>query len=150
MLEFDDEEDMELLRDIGEKAHYLSVTHENGKYRVYILIKLLSGAYERRVRRLHQVRDNNAGQRARRHAEYGRAVGEDKATAQLIKEILDRFDNETNVDRTTAFRAVVDYLVKEESAEITRRAHSGDADDAARKDIRRGKARRGRVRKERS
>lgn len=44
---------------------------------------------------------------------------EDKATAQLIKEILDRFDNETNVDRTTAFRAVVDYLVKEESAEIT-------------------------------
>ena len=37
MLEFDDEEDMELLRDIGEKAHYLSVTHENGKYRVYIL-----------------------------------------------------------------------------------------------------------------
>ena len=40
-------------------------------------------------------------------------------SSDLIKEILDRFDNETNVDRTTALRAVVDYLVKEESAEIT-------------------------------
>ena len=49
MLEFDDEEDMELLRDIGQKAHYLSVTHENGKYRVYILInyfqELMSDEY---------------------------------------------------------------------------------------------------------
>ncbi len=44
---------------------------------------------------------------------------EDKATTQLINELLDRFDNETSVDRTTAFMAVVDYLVKEESADIT-------------------------------
>ncbi len=119
MLEFDDEEDMELLRDIGEKAHYLSVTHENGKYRVYILInyfqELMSDEYGDYIK-YETIMQDSALAAMLNMAELSE---EDKATAQLIKEILDRFDNETNVDRTTAFRAVVDYLVKEESAEIT-------------------------------
>ena len=39
---------------------------------------------------------------------------EDEAIALLIKEILDRFDNETKVDRTTAFnRYTYSYLMRQ-------------------------------------
>ena len=38
---------------------------------------------------------------------------EDEAIALLIKEILDRFDNETKVDRTTAFKAAISYLMRQ-------------------------------------
>ena len=39
MLEFSNEEDMSLLRDISEKAHYVSVTQQtDGKFRLYIMI----------------------------------------------------------------------------------------------------------------
>ena len=38
---------------------------------------------------------------------------EEEAVAQLINEILDRFDNETEVDRTTAFKAALDYVMQQ-------------------------------------
>lgn len=39
MLEFDDEEDMSLLRDIGEKAHYVNVSHQpDGGFCLHIMI----------------------------------------------------------------------------------------------------------------
>ena len=39
MLEFDDAEDMAFVKDIGEKAHYLCITpEEGGGYRVHIMI----------------------------------------------------------------------------------------------------------------
>lgn len=119
MLEFDDEEDMELLRDIGEKAHYLSVTHEDVKYHVYILInyfqELMSDEYEDYLK-YETIMQDSALAALLNISELSE---EDKATAQLIIELLDRFDDETSVDRTTAFRAVVDYLVKEKSTDIT-------------------------------
>ena len=31
----------------------------------------------------------------------------------MIKEILDRFDNETEVDRTTAFKAALNYVMRQ-------------------------------------
>ena len=119
MFEFDDEEDMELLKDIGEKAHYLSVTHEDGKYHVYILInyfkELMSDEYEDYLKYETIMQDSVLAAMMN----ISELPEEDKATTQLINELLDRFDNETSVDRTTAFMAVVDYLVKEESADIT-------------------------------
>ena len=42
---------------------------------------------------------------------------EDEAVALLIKEILDRFDNETKVDRTTAFKAAISYLMRQGNEE---------------------------------
>ena len=42
---------------------------------------------------------------------------EDEAVALLIKEILDRFDNETKVDRTTAFKAAISYLMRKGNEE---------------------------------
>lgn len=39
---------------------------------------------------------------------------EQEETAQRMNEILDRFDKETDVDRTTAFKAVLDYTMKQD------------------------------------
>ena len=33
---------------------------------------------------------------------------------QLINEVLDRFDNETQVDRTTAFKAALNYVMQQD------------------------------------
>lgn len=44
---------------------------------------------------------------------------EDEAVIQLISEILDRFDSETKVDRTTAFKAVICYLMWQEESGIS-------------------------------
>ena len=44
---------------------------------------------------------------------------EDEAVIQLISEILDRFDSVTKVDRTTAFKAVIGYLMRQEESEIS-------------------------------
>ena len=35
----------------------------------------------------------------------------------MINEILDRFDNETQVDRTTAFKAAIRYLMQQDADE---------------------------------
>ena len=35
----------------------------------------------------------------------------------MIKDILDRFDNETKVDRTTAFKAAIRYLMEQDEDE---------------------------------
>ena len=42
---------------------------------------------------------------------------EEEAVVQLINEILDRFDNETQVDRTTAFKAAIRYLMQQDEEE---------------------------------
>ena len=42
----------------------------------------------------------------------------DEAVVQLISEILDRFDSETKVDRTTTFNAIIGYLMRQEENEI--------------------------------
>lgn len=39
---------------------------------------------------------------------------EEEAVVQLINEILDRFDSETQVDRTTAFKAAIRYLMQQD------------------------------------
>ena len=38
---------------------------------------------------------------------------EQEALLEIIQGILDRFDDETSVDRNTAFRAVVEFIVRE-------------------------------------
>ena len=44
---------------------------------------------------------------------------EDEAVVRLIGEILDRFDNETHVDKTTAFKAVASYLIQKDPDAIS-------------------------------
>ena len=42
---------------------------------------------------------------------------EEEAVVQLINEVLDRFDNETQVDRTTAFKAALNYVMQQDKEE---------------------------------
>lgn len=119
LLEFDDETDMTLLKDIGEKAHYVSVSHEDGCFHVYILInyfqELMSEEYGEYLKFETLMQDEQLSELLA----VPQLSTEDEAVIRLIGETLDRFDSETSVDRTTAFRAVVDYLSRDDSTEVS-------------------------------
>ena len=119
LLEFGDETDMALLKDIGERAHYVSVSNEDGCFHVYILInyfqELMSEEYGEYLKFETLMQD----ERLSELLAMPQLSAEDEAIAQIIGDTLDRFDRETSVDRTTAFRAVVDYLMRDDSTEIS-------------------------------
>lgn len=123
MLEFDDEEDMSLLKDIGEKAHYLCVTPQESKgYHVRIMInyfqELISDEYEEYLKYKTLLECDELA------AIFGEPKEpelspEDEAVTQLIKDTLDRFESETSIDRTTAFRAVLEHMRKDGNADMS-------------------------------
>ena len=118
MLEFDDAEDMAFVKDIGEKAHYLCITpEEGGGYRVHIMInyfeELMSEEYRSHLKYETLMEDEELASMF----DIPELSPEEEAVAQLIKEILDRFDSETKVDRTTAFKAAISYLMRQDDEE---------------------------------
>lgn len=113
MLEFCDPEDMALLKDIGEKAHYLTVDLvEDGRYRVHIRInyfqELITDEYEEYLK-IKTLQENE------KLAEMLEPdlTPEQEALLEVTQGILDRFDEETSIDRNTAFRAVVEFIDRE-------------------------------------
>lgn len=113
MLEFCDPEDMALLKDIGEKAHYLNVDLvDGGRYRLHIRInyfqELITDEYEEYLK-IKTLQENE------KLAEMLEPdfTPEQEALLEVTQGILDRFDEETSVDRNTAFRAVVEFIVRE-------------------------------------
>ena len=113
MLEFCDPEDMALLKDIGEKAHYLTVDLvDGGRYRLHIRInyfqELITDEYEEYLK-IKTLQENE------KLAEMLEPdfTPEQEALLEVTQGILDRFDEETSVDRNTAFRAVVEFIVRE-------------------------------------
>ena len=115
MLEFDDAEDMAFVKEIGEKAHYLCITpEENGGFRVHIMInyfeELMSEEYGSYLKYETLMEDEELASMF----DIPELSPEEEAVAQLIKEILDRFDSETKVDRTTAFKAAIGYLMQQD------------------------------------
>lgn len=113
MLEFCDPEDMALLKDIGEKAHYLTVDLvEDGRYRVHIRInyfqELITDEYEEYLK-IKTLQENE------KLAEMLEPdlMPEQEALLEVTQGILDRFDEETSIDRNTAFRAVVEFIDRE-------------------------------------
>ena len=113
MLEFCDPEDMALLKDIGEKAHYLNVDLvDGGRCRLHIRInyfqELITDEYEEYLK-IKTLQENE------QLAELVEPdlTPEQEALLEIIQGILDRFDDETSVDRNTAFRAVVEFIVRE-------------------------------------
>lgn len=112
MLEFDNPEDMSLLKDIGERAHYCCVTpQEDGSICLHVMVnyfeEIMSEEYGEYLKFETLAEDNELADMLN--------IGiseEDEAVVRLIGEILDRFDKETQVDRTTAFRAVTNYLMQ--------------------------------------
>lgn len=120
MLEFDDPEDMTFLKEIGEKAHYLCITpEEDGGFRVHIMInyfqELMSEEYGSYLKYETLMEDEELASLF----DMPELSPEDEAVVQLIGEILDRFDSETKVDRTTAFKAAWSYLTRQKESEIS-------------------------------
>ena len=118
MLEFDDAEDMAFVKDIGEKAHYLCITpEESGGYRVHIMInyfeELMSEEYRSYLKYETLMEDEELASMF----DIPELSPEEEAVVQLINEILDRFDSETQVDRTTAFKAAIRYLMQQDADE---------------------------------
>ena len=114
MLEFDDAEDMAFVKEIGEKAHYLCITpEEGGGFRVHIMInyfeELMSEDYGSYLKYETLMEDEELASMF----DIPELSPEEEAVALLIKEILDRFDNETEVDRTTAFKAALNYVMRQ-------------------------------------
>ena len=111
MLEFDDDEDMSLLKDIGEKAHYLNITPQpEGGFRVHIMINYFEEIMSDVDRGLLQYNAIQQDEKLASMFYMPELSPEQNAIAQRIKETLDRFDEETSVDRTTAFKAVLDRI----------------------------------------
>lgn len=107
---------MKLLRDIGEKAHYLSnEPQEDGEFHIHIMINyfqdLMTDEYCDYLKFEALSED-----KALSELVHVPALSEkDEAVVLLIKEILDRFEAETDIDRTTAFRVVFDRVMAEQS-----------------------------------
>lgn len=113
MLEFCDPEDMALLKDIGEKAHYLTVDLvEGGRYRVHIRInyfqELITDEYEEYLK-IKTLQENE------QLAELlePEFTPEQEAFLEVIQGILDRFDEETSVDRNTVIQTVGVFIAQQ-------------------------------------
>lgn len=123
MIEFDCEEDMSLLKEIGEKAHYVCITPEqDGGFRIHIMINyfqelMTDGQYD--YLRYETIMENEEMAHLLKMPELPQ---EQQEAALTIKGILDRFDAETKVDRTTAFKAVLEHMgqTKEAGMDLSR------------------------------
>ena len=106
---------MAFVKEIGEKAHYLCITpEEGGGFRVHIMInyfeELMSEDYGSYLKYETLMEDEELASMF----DIPELSPEEEAVALLIKEILDRFDNETKVDRTTAFKAALNYVMQQD------------------------------------
>lgn len=113
MLEFTTEEDMLLLRDIGEKAHYVNITQQpDGKFRLHIMINYFEPMMSDIEAELIKYKALEQDEKLASMFQMPELSLEDNEVIQRMKVILDRFDEETAVDRMTAFKAVLDHIGK--------------------------------------
>lgn len=111
MLEFTNEEDMSLLQDIGEKAHYVNVTKQpDGKYRLHMMINYFESLMSPVEEDLMMYKAIEQDEKLASMIQIPDLSLEDNEACQYIKELLDRFDEETNVDRTTAFKIALEHM----------------------------------------
>lgn len=113
--EFCDPEDLAFLREIAEKSHSVTFEpdEENG-----ICVRIFICYFDEQMTDEHED-----------YLKYSAIMDDEKLasmlnlpmlspkqeeTAQRMNAILDRFDNETDIDRTTAFKAVLDYTMKQD------------------------------------
>lgn len=118
--EFGNPDELALLREIAEKAHLVTFTsNEEGGITVSIMINYfeeLMTEEHRGYLKYKAIMDD--GQLATM-LNMPTLSPEDEAIAQRIKDILDRFEEETEVDSSTAFRAVMDYMKTQDEEKQT-------------------------------
>lgn len=113
--EFCDPEDLAFLREIAEKSH--SVTFESDEengicVRIFICYfdELMTDAHEYYLKYSAIMDDEKLASMLN----MPKLTSEQEETAQRMNAILDRFDEETDIDRTTAFKAVLEYMMKQD------------------------------------
>lgn len=119
-VEFGTSDELALLRDISEKAHLVTfTTNEEGGITVYIMInyfeELMTDAHREVIKYDAIMNDEQLASML----DMPTLSPEASAAVQRINEVLDRFDAETEVDRTTAFQAVLDYMMKQDAEKQT-------------------------------
>lgn len=110
-LEFGNTEELELLREIAEKAHLVTVTaNENGGITMNIMVNYFEEVMSEEYRSYLKYNAIMNDDQLATMLNMPSLSPEEEAIAQQIEKILNRFETETEVDKTTAFRAVMDYM----------------------------------------
>lgn len=110
-LEFGNTEELELLREIAEKAHLVTVTaNENGGITMNIMVNYFEEVMSEEFRSYLKYNAIMNDEQLATMLNMPSLSPEEEAIAQQIETILNRFETETEVDKTTAFRAVMDYM----------------------------------------
>lgn len=119
-VEFGDPEDLSLLREIAEKAHLVTFTaNQNGGINLSIMINYFEELMTEEHRGYLEYDAIMNDDQLASMLNMPTLSPEDEAVAQRINDILDRFEAETDVDKTTAFRAVLDYMKKQDEGKLS-------------------------------
>lgn len=119
-MEFGDPEELSLLREISEKAHLVTFTaSESGGINLSIMINYFEELMTKEHRGYLEYEAIMNDDQLASMLNMPTLSPEDEAVAQRINDILDRFEVETNVDKTTAFRAVLDYMKKQDEGKLS-------------------------------
>lgn len=119
-VEFGDPEDLSLLREIAEKAHLVTFTaNQNGGINLSIMINYFEELMTEEHRGYLEYDAIMNDEQLASMLNMPTLSPEDEAVAQRINDILDRFEAETDVDKTTAFRAVLDYMKKQDEGKLS-------------------------------
>ncbi len=112
-LGFEGPEELQLMKEISEKAHSVNVTSYEDGVRLYVMInyfeELMSDEHKAYLKYDAIMQDE----------ELAVMLGmpeidpDQKFWVDRLKAILDRFDEETEFDRTTVFMALLDKMAKE-------------------------------------
>lgn len=119
-MEFGDPEELSLLREIAEKAHLVTFTaNESGGINLSIMINYFEELMTEEHRGYLEYEAIMNDEQLASMLNMPTLSPEDEAVAQRINDILDRFEAETDVDKTTAFRAVLDYMKKQDEGKLS-------------------------------
>lgn len=119
-VEFGDSEELSLLREIAEKAHLVTFTaNKNGGINLNIMINYFEELMTEEHRGYLEYEAIMNDDQLASMLNMPTLSPEDEAVAQRINDILDRFEAETDVDKTTAFRAVLDYMKKQDEGKLS-------------------------------
>lgn len=119
-VEFGDPEELALLREIAEKAHLVTFTaNESGRINMSIVINYFEELITEEQRSYLEYEAIMNDDQLATMLNMPTLSPDDEAKAQRINDILDRFEAETDVDKTTAFRAVLDYMKKQDEGKLS-------------------------------
>lgn len=119
--EFDDTDSLALLREVAERAATVTfVAQEDGVVKLNIMINYFKELMTEEHRAYLEYDAIMKDEELAEMVGVPQLSPEMEQQAQKLKAILDRFDAETEYDRTTIFEALLDYMPKEKNQTLER------------------------------